>query len=47
MEQIFQPCNVNLLKKKHPAYSLGKRFNAASDRMSKPGPGAYISEKVS
>ena len=34
------------MKKKFPAYSLGKRFNAAADRTSKPGPGAYIPEKV-
>lgn len=35
------------MKKKFPAYSLGKRYNAAADRTSKPGPGAYIPEKVS
>lgn len=44
---IYKPCNVNLIKKKKPAYSLGKRYNPAADRTSKPGPGAYISEKVS
>ena len=26
---------------------MGKRYNPAADRTSKPGPGAYISEKVS
>ena len=43
---FLQPCKVDLLKKKRPAFSLGKRFNPAADRTSKPGPGAYISEKV-
>jgi len=42
----YEPCNVNLMKKKFPAYSLGKRYNAAADRTSKPGPGAYIPEKI-
>jgi len=42
----YEPCKVDLLKKKRPAFSLGKRFNPAADRTSKPGPGAYISEKI-
>ena len=42
----YEPCNINILKKKKPSYSLAKRFNPSTDRTTKPGPGSYISEKV-
>ena len=41
-----QASNTNLVKKKYPAYSLSKRFNVPADRTPKPGPGAYVPEKV-
>lgn len=41
-----QPCNINILKKKKPSYTLAKRFNPSTDRTTKPGPGSYVSEKV-
>ena len=42
----YEPCNINILKKKKPSYSLAKRFDPSTDRTTKPGPGSYISEKV-
>ena len=31
---------------KSPRYSLAMRYNPPKDRVGKPGPGAYMSEKV-
>ena len=31
---------------KSPRYSLAMRYPAPADRLEKPGPGAYMSEKV-
>ena len=42
----FKTCAVDKYKEKSPNYSLSMRYNAPGDKTGKPGPGAYMSEKV-
>ena len=45
-EYDFKTCAVDKYKEKSPNYSLSMRYNAPGDKTGKPGPGAYMSEKV-
>ena len=42
----FKTCAVDKYKDKSPNYSLSMRYSAPGDKTGKPGPGAYMSEKV-
>ena len=42
----YESADTNNYKKKAPTYSLSMRFNVPSDVALKPGPGAYLPEKV-
>ena len=42
----YESADTNNYKKKAPTYSLSMRFNVPSDVAMKPGPGAYLPEKV-
>ena len=42
----FKTCAVDKYKDKSPNYSLSMRYNPPGDKTGKPGPGAYMSEKV-
>ncbi len=42
----YESSEVNHYKSKAPAFSLSTRYNVPSDTSLKPGPGAYMPEKV-
>ena len=42
----YEVCSLDKYKDKSPNYSLSMRTLPLADRSSKPGPGAYMSEKV-
>lgn len=42
----YETCAVDKYKDKSPNYSLSMRYSAPGDKTGKPGPGAYMSEKV-
>ena len=42
----FKTCAVDKYKDKSPNYSLSMRYSTPGDKTGKPGPGAYMSEKV-
>ena len=46
MDQFSIQSDTNGYKAKSPSYSLATRYNVPSDVAMKPGPGAYMPEKV-
>ena len=43
----YESADTNKYKAKAPSFSLSTRYNVPSDSSMKPGPGAYMPEKVS
>ena len=42
----YESCDTNQYRQKAPSFSLSTRYNVPSDTSLKPGPGAYMPEKV-